>query len=212
MKPIDAAATERVRRFYGEAAASYDARISAIERLLFGDGRAWVGSRARGDVLEIAVGTGRNFSHYPPGVRLTGIDLTPEMLDQARPHAAALGRTVDLRLGNAETLDFPDASFDTVVATLALCTIPDPAAAVAEAFRVLRPGGQLLLLEHVRSPLLPVRLLQRLLDPICVRWHADHLLREPLDYLPSAGFTVDHVERHTLGVVERVVASKSSSA
>lgn len=208
MKPVDAAATERVRRFYGDAAASYDARVGSAERFLFGDGREWVCSRARGEVLEIAVGTGRNFSHYPAGVRLTGIDLTPEMLDQARQRAAAIGREIDLRLGNAEALDLPDARFDTVVATLALCTIPDPVAAVGEAYRVLRPGGQLLLLEHVRSPVLPVRLLQRLLDPICVRWHADHLLREPLDYLAPAGFTIDHVERHALGVVERVVARK----
>jgi ubiquinone/menaquinone biosynthesis C-methylase UbiE len=217
MKPGDAtldrsadrtSATERVRRYYAGAAGEYDLRLDFAERFIFGNGRAWVCQRAQGDVLEIAVGTGRNLSYYPRDVRLTGIDLTPEMLAVARQRAEALGRDIDLRIGDAESLDFPDASFDTVVVTLGLCTIPNPQAAVLEASRVLRPGGRLLLWEHVRSPLLPVRLFQRLLNPVCVRWHADHLLREPLDYLRPAGFTVEHVERHALGVVERVVARR----
>jgi ubiquinone/menaquinone biosynthesis C-methylase UbiE len=74
-----------------------------------------------------------------------------------------------LLLGDAQALEFPDASFDTVVITLALCTIPDDRAAVREARRVLRAGGRLILLEHVRSPVTPVRAVQRLLDPVMVR-------------------------------------------
>ena len=124
----------------------------------------------------------------------------------ARQRAGALGREVDLRVGDAQALDLPDARFDTVVATLALSSIPDDRRAVAEARRVLRPGGRLLLLEHVRSPLLPVRLLQRLLDPLFVRCYGDHLLREPLDHLAAAGFVVDRVERSKAGVIERLVA------
>jgi hypothetical protein len=73
---------------------------------------------------------------------------------------------------------------------------------------VLRPGGRLLLLEHVRSPLLPVRFGQRLLDPLAVRFEADHLLRDPLDYLEAEGFNVECAERSKWGIVERVVARK----
>lgn len=200
--------TEQVRRYYEQAAHDYDVRVDFAERFMFGNGRAWVCERARGDVLELAIGTGRNLPYYPPAVRLTGIDLTPQMLAVARQRAHDLGRKVDLRVGNAEALDFPGSSFDTVVVTLGLCTIPDPRAAVGEARRVLRPGGRLLLWEHVRSPLLPVRLVQMLLNPICVRCHADHLLREPLDYLQAEGFTVEEFERHKLGVVEQVAARK----
>lgn len=201
-------ATRRVRRIYDREAARYDKAIKVFERLFFGEGREWVCSRASGDVLELACGTGRNLPFYPARVRFTGVELSPEMLGIARDRADRLGMKADLRSGDAQRLDFPDASFDTVVFTLALCTIPDPALAVAEAHRVLRPGGRLLLLEHVRSPLLPVRALQRALEPLSIRFQADHLLREPLLHLRERGFQIGAIERSKLGIVERVAARK----
>src|SRR5436305_7085522 len=156
----------RIRRHYDESAPRYDRQMRLFERLLFGNGRAWVCEQAAGDVLEIAIGTGRNLSYYPPEVRLTGIELSPEMLALAKHEAARLRRDAELRVANAEALDFADESFDTVTCTLALCTIPDDARAVREMWRVLRPGGRLLLLEHVRSPKLAVRLGERLLEPL----------------------------------------------
>jgi ubiquinone/menaquinone biosynthesis C-methylase UbiE len=200
------AETERVRRYYERIAHRYDEYVGYFEKLLVGDGRRWVCSQARGDVLELAIGTGRNLPYYPSDVRLTGVDLTPAMIELARQRADALGRTVDLRVGDAQALDLPDARFDTVVATLALSSIPDERQAVAEARRVLRPGGRLLLLEHVRSPLLPVRALQRLLDPLFVHCYGDHLLREPLDHLAAVGFVVERVERSKGGMIERLAA------
>jgi SAM-dependent methyltransferase len=95
-----------------------------------------------------------------------------------------------------------------VVGTLALCTIPDDRRAVAEAARVLRPGGRLLLLEHVRSSLGPVRLGQQLLEPLFIRLEGDHLLRDPLDYLEAEGFAIDECGRLKWGIVERIAASK----
>jgi ubiquinone/menaquinone biosynthesis C-methylase UbiE len=130
------------------------------------------------------------------------------MLDIARRRAAALGRDVDLRVGDAQALDVPDAGFDTVVATLALCSVPDIRGAVAEVRRVLRPGGRFLLVEHVRSPVLPVRAVQRVLDPIFVRCYGDHLLRDPLDHLAAERFVVERVERAKWGIIERVAARK----
>lgn len=203
-------ATERVRRRYREAAAGYDRQIESAERFLGGDGRAWVGQRARGDVLEIAIGTGRNIPYYPPDVRLTGIDLSPEMLELARQRANSLGRAIDLRVANAEALPFPDASFDTVVDTLGLCTIPDPRAALREARRVLRPGGRLLLWEHVRSPVLPVQLVQRLLNPFSKRWQADDLLRQPLDDVIAVGFTVEETGSMKWGIGQLIMARNPS--
>ena len=200
------AETERVRRYYERIAPRYDEYVGYFETLLVGDGRRWVCSQAVGDVLELAVGTGRNLPYYPSDVRLTGVDLTPAMIDLARQRADALGRTVHLQVGDAQALDLPDARFDTFVATLALSSIPDERQALAEARRVLRPGGRLLLLEHVRSPLLPVRALQRLLDPLFVHCYGDHLLREPLDHLAAAGFVVERVERSKGGMIERLVA------
>lgn len=197
---------ERLVRLYDAYAPRYDRAMDALDRTLFRGGREWVCQKARGRVLELAVGTGRNLPHYPAGVILTGVEQSPQMLAIARRRAADLGIEADLRGGDAQALEFPDASFDTVVCTLSLCTIPDDAGAVAEARRVLRAGGLLLLLEHVRSPLLPVRMVERLLEPLAVRTQCDHLLREPLDHVIREGFEVELVERSRLGLVERVVA------
>jgi ubiquinone/menaquinone biosynthesis C-methylase UbiE len=200
--------TDRNRRIFETEAPRYDRQMRFFERALFTGGREWVCSQAQGDVLEIAVGTGRNLRHYPATVNLTGIEFSPAMLEIARQTAAGVGRMIDLRVGDAQALEFADASFDTVVCTLALCTIPDDRAAVSEPKRVLRPGGRLLLLEHVRSPNRAVRLVQRLLEPLAVRFEGDHLLREPLHHLRAEGFEIEQVIRSKLGIVERTAACK----
>ncbi|MBD0357737.1 MAG: class I SAM-dependent methyltransferase [Rubrobacter sp.] len=200
--------TERVRRHYDRRAEDYDRLIALLERVLFGAGREWVCSRALGEVLEIGVGTGRNLYFYPTEVHLTGVELSPKMLEIARRRARESGIEADLRVGDAQHLPFSDASFDTVVATLALCTIPDEHRAVIEAARVLRPGGRLLLLEHVRSPLLPVRVLQGILNPLFVLLGKDHLLREPLRHVEGSGLVVERLERSKVGIVERLVARR----
>jgi len=200
--------TERVRAIWDKMAPRYDSDITFFERLLFGGGREWVCSQAEGDVLEIAVGTGRNLAVYEPGVRLTAIDFSPAMLAVARARARHTHPNADLRVGDAQALEFADETFDTVVITLALCSIPDDRRAVAEAWRMLRPGGRLLLLEHVRSPSLPVRVVQRVIDFFTVRFEGDHMVREPLEHLRAVGFKVDRLERSKLGIVERVAAHK----
>ncbi len=200
--------TDRLRGVQDKQAPKYDRQMNFFDRVLFAGGREWACSRAEGEVLEIAVGTGRNLDHHRDDVRLTGIELSPEMLAIAERRAEELGREADLHLGDAQDLDFPDARFDSVVCTLALCTIPDDRRAVAEAYRVLRPGGRFLLLEHVRSPATPVRLVQRMIEPLAIRFEADHLTREPLDHLAAAGFEIEELERSKWGIVERVSARK----
>lgn len=204
--------TQRIFRLYEREAPRYDREMRLVELLLFGGGREWVCSLAEGAVLEIAVGTGRNLPHYRDGVRLTGVELSPAMLAIARARARNLGHDVDLRVGDAQALEFPNECFDSVVSTLSLCTIPDEHAAVAEVRRVLRPGGRFLLLEHVRSPVLPIRLAERLLEPLMLRFKGDHLLREPVDHLHAEGFVIERLERSKLGIVERVAARKPADA
>src|SRR5438128_9596005 len=186
--------TARVRAVQNKQAPKYDRQISFFERILFGDGREWVCSRARGKVLELACGTARNLPFYGDEVQLTGVELSPGMLAIAHQRAKELGHPADLRLGDVQALDFPDESFDTVTCTLGFCTIPDTRAAAAEAFRVLRAGGQLLLLEHVRSPRPIVRGGQRLLEPLAVRFADDHLLPPRPDYVPSLRLVIDDVQ------------------
>ena len=201
-----------IRAYYDRTAGNYDKRLRSFERLLFAGGREWVCSRARGDVLEIAIGTGLNLPHYPDEIRLVGIDLSAEMLTLARRRAEQLGRQVDLHLADAQALPFPDGSFDTVVSTLSLCTIPDDRAAIAEARRVLRPDGRMLLLEHVRSPNHLIRLGQAALEQLSLRLEGDHQLRDPHRHLITEGFTIDTLERSKWGIVQRLAARTASDS
>jgi SAM-dependent methyltransferase len=200
--------TARQRRLWDKAAPSYDKQIAVFEKILFGGGRKWIGSRARGRVLEVALGTGGNLPYYPADTTLTGIELSPAMLARARQRAADLGRDVDLREGDAEDLPFPDGSFDTVVCTLALCTIPNPARAITQMWRLLVPGGRLLLLDHIGSSWPPVYAGQWLLDQITIRATGEYLTRRQLPLVEAAGFELVETERLKAGTVERIHAVK----
>lgn len=208
--PVPSPETLRVRRIWDKMAPGFDKQMRFFERVLFPGAREWACSQANGRVLEIAVGTGRNFSYYPEGVDLSGIEYSPAMLAIAHEKARELGREVDLRLGDAQALEFSDDAFDTVVCTISLCSIPDDRAAVHEAVRVLRPGGRFILMEHVASPNPLVRAVQRVLDRITTRFEGDHLCREPLNHLRAEGLEIEHLERSKWGIVERVTARKPS--
>lgn len=157
------------------------------ERLTLGRSRQWICSRATGSVLEVSVGTGLNLPEYPGGVRLTGLDLDPEMLSVTRTRA---DRTAPVALvqADASRLPFASGSFDSVVCTLAMCEFRDRGAVLAEMYRLLRPGGRLLLLDHVQR-----------------RW-----LREgrPVTLAVGAGFLPRRHERLRLGLIERLDARK----
>ena len=202
------AETERIRRVWDTRASHYDRGVGLVEKLFFGDGRFWACSQASGDVLEVAIGTGRNLPFYPTTTRLTGIDLSDAMLEVARRRAQELGRLVNLQQGDAQALAFPSASFDTVVCTLSLCSIPDDRRAIAEMKRVLRPGGQLRFLDHVPSSFWLWRGIQWLLEQVSLRLEGEHLLRRPLEQVLAAGFEIETTERFKAGIVERLAARK----
>ncbi|MEV6710576.1 class I SAM-dependent methyltransferase [Lentzea sp. NPDC051208] len=202
----------RWQRYWDRKSANYDAEIGVLDRRVFGDSRQWTCSQATGEVLEVAVGTGLNLPHYPAGVALTGLDLSEQMLDLARSRAAQLGLDAVLRQGTAHALPFGDASFDTVVCTLGLCAIPDHETAVAEMVRVLRPGGRLILLDHVAGSSRLTRGVQWLVERITVPMAGEHFLRRPLHLVEARGLVVEQRQRFKLGVVERLVARKPVSS
>lgn len=168
---------------------------------------------ARGDVLELGVGTGLNFGLYGDGIRsLAGIDPDPFMLARARKRAAELHLPIELHQSGAEALPFDRARFDTVIMTFTLCTIPDVAGSLAEARRVLKPGGRMLFVEHTRSIQRGIARAQDALTPLWKRLAGGcHLNRPASALIASAGFAVTEQapvwrERWTLLPVYRGIA------
>jgi ubiquinone/menaquinone biosynthesis C-methylase UbiE len=200
--------TARQKRVWDNNASTYDKQIAFFERTWFGGGREWLGKRVRGRVLEVAIGTGLNLPHYPADTTITGVELSPAMLAIARQRAADLGRDVDLHEGDAQRPPFDDASFDTVVCALSLCTIPDPATAINEMHRVLVPGGRLLLLDHIGSTWPPIHAAQWLLERLTIRAAGEHFTRRQLPLVQAAGFEIVQTERLKAGTVERIFARK----
>ena len=202
----------RWQNYWDRKSATYDREIGVLDRRIFGDSRHWACCQATGEVLEVAVGTGLNLPHYPADAVVTGLDLSGRMLDLARSRARDLGREVTLQQGTAHALPFADASFDTVVCTLGLCAIPDHETAVDEMIRVLRPGGRLVLLDHVAGSSRLTRAVQWLLERITVPMAGEHFLRRPLHLVEARGLVVEQRERFKLGVVERLVARRPISS
>jgi ubiquinone/menaquinone biosynthesis C-methylase UbiE len=199
----------RVRGFYDRAARTYDQWLDLYERVMgTAEDRRHLLSRARGRTLEVGVGTGRNIAHCPAETDLIGVDISRAMLQIARERATRLGRAIELRIGDAQNLDFQDGSFDTVAAILFLSAVPDQHRAISEIRRVLRPGGRLLVLDHARSAIAPVRWLQRLLNPLVDRLARWEVMRDPLVVVTSAGFSVEEHQRSGFGMVEMLVARR----
>jgi ubiquinone/menaquinone biosynthesis C-methylase UbiE len=202
-------ANELRRRNYAKESENYDRDMDFWERWVFGtEHRAWACSQATGETLEVAIGTGLNLVHYPAAVRLTGIDVSPEMLVLAKTSAEKLGRTTELKVGDAQDLPFEGRSFDTVLCTYALCSIPDEAQAISEMMRVLKPGGRLILVDHVRSTVKPILWLQKIYEFIPSRTKCEYMTRRPALQVVSAGFQIQSRARMRAGIVERLVALK----
>ena len=198
------------RRAYAKEAPAYDRGTDVIERWIFGtEHRDWACSKANGDTLEVAIGTGLNLVHYPPNVRLTGVDLSPDMLGLAVLRAKELGRDVAFLEGDAEHLPFGESSFDTVVCTYALCSVRDDAGAISEMRRVLRPGGRLILLDHIRSSVPPLFWLQWLYEFIPRRTKGEYSTRRPAIHVMAGHFRIEARDRLRAGIIERLVAVKT---
>jgi ubiquinone/menaquinone biosynthesis C-methylase UbiE len=195
---------------YDRFARWYDCVEGILDFLGVGKFRRAVFSEASGKVLEIAVGTGRNFYYYHSDCQIIAGDLSREMLKAARERAARLNIHVQFFLADAQALPFRDHGFDTVVSSLSTCTFPNPANALQEMARVSKPSGQILLVEHGRSD-----------RGWLGRWqdrHADdfakpfgcHWNREPLQLTESAGLKIIRAQRSFFGVFHRIEATPRS--
>ena len=190
---------------YDQHASLYDRATRQIDRLLHQQ-RQQLLAHARGRVLDLAVGTGKNWCYYPADCQLWGIDLAAAMLQRARKRAQHVGRGVSLVQGDAGLLPYPDVSFDTVVCSLAACIFPEPIRVFQELRRVCAPTGHLLFLEHVRPPQPLLAALAEALTPVSAHLIGCHPNRPTVQYLQAAGLTVISQTTSLGGILVSVVA------
>ncbi len=163
-----------------------------------------------GRVLEVGVGTGKNILYHPEGAGVTAVDISDRMLERARQRAWDLQADMGLTLMDAERLGFPDAVFDAAVATFVFCSVPDPVKALKEVDRVVKPGGRIVLLEHVRVNRPIVGQLMDLLDPVVLRLMGPHISRRTAENVAKAGLETERVEELTAGGLVKLIIARSS--
>ncbi len=188
----------------------YDRGMWLLERFSLTRLRRVILAEARGAVLEVGAGTGANLPLYDAGLQVTAVELRPERLAAAARKARVAGRAAELGVAaaDAHNLPFPAATFDTIVGTLVFCSIHDPLAALAELRRVLRPGGRLLLLEHVRGQTPVTRRLTDWLHPLWFAMQGEcHLNRETAAAVAAAGFRVERAESQGRGLLQLIDAT-----
>ena len=196
---------EKIQAAYAERADWFH-RFEWVERRLTGRYRRRLLEGIDGEVLDVACGTGTNFPYFAPTVDLTGIDLSPDMLEKARGRLDDLGLDGQLRQMDAQALAFDDDRFDTVVSALSTCTFPEPRLALREMQRVCAPDGRILLLEHGRSDARPLAWYQDWraeshYEQLGCRW-----TQEPLALVESAGLDVERADSAVFGVLTMVEA------
>ncbi len=208
----DKKATDQTKARYERIAPFYDAMEVFAERR-YSSWRPRLWSSIEGPkVLEVGVGTGKNMPYYPDNVKITAIDLTPGMLKKAKQRAAVLGIDVDLQPGDVQALVFPDDTFDEVVATFVFCSVPDPILGLRELARVTKPGGRLLLLDHVRAENEIAGFVMDVLNPLAVRITGANINRRTAENVRKSGWQLQHVENMGMkGVFKMLVATNGAS-
>ncbi len=199
--------TVAIQRRYERQASTFDL-METLPEFMFARWRRrlWELVPADSRVLEIGVGTGKNMRWYPPGTSITAVDFSPKMLARAVRRARQQRTPVELALMDAQASAFADASFDTAVDTFVFCSVPDPVLGLTEVRRILRPGGRLLLLEHVRSGLPVVGRCMDWLNPLSVRLQGVNINRDTVDNVRRAGFRILEIDDLFLDIFKLIVA------
>ncbi|MBS2967489.1 class I SAM-dependent methyltransferase [Metabacillus sp. KIGAM252] len=199
---------QRQRKLFDRQASKYEMRVRKRgrdhqwrKRLLLS---------AKGNILEVSVGAGTNFSYYPQGASITAVDFSPAMLEKAREAALEENIQVEFILGNVEALELPEHSFDTVVSTLSMCAYPNPDHVLRLLSKWCRNDGQILLLEHGLSTNRFLSRLQKAFDPVYKKRIGCHLNRDIMGLIEDAPVIVQREEHAVFGAVHLIWAKPQS--
>ena len=211
VKPVPSARIQdslTTQRRYDRQAALFDLMEVPFEALVFGPLRRRLWSDVRESrVLEIGVGTGKNMPYHSEGTRTVAVDISPQMLRRAASRARRLKRDVDLLLADAQHLPFRDGAFDAAAATFVFCSVPEPVNGLQEVRRVVREGGRVHLLEHVRARNPIVGRLMDMANPIAVRLSGANINRDTVSNVEKAGIALDAVESRGFGILKLIRGS-----
>ena len=201
--------TEAARKRYNRIASVYDFMESLIERSRYSGWRQLLWSKVEGQmILEVGVGTGKNFPFYPPGSDMTAIDFSEKMLDRAREKAKKQGIEIALRQMDVQNLSFEGDTFDTIVSTFVFCSVPDPIKGLKEIKRVCKPNGKVLLLEHVLSANRFLAFLMNIVNPLVVRTMGPHINRKTVENVSISGLKLEKVTDLAAGIFKLIEARK----
>lgn len=207
--PDEDDSTLATRARYDRIAPLYDLMESPMEIFLARDWRELIWTKVVGDnVLEVGVGTGKNIPYYPEESKVKAIDISEEMLNRAGRKTESAEGKVELIRMDAQKMDFEDDSFETTVATFVFCSVPDPIQGLQEINRVTEPGGQVLLLEHMRPETkLPGRLFD-FLNPIVVRLFGFNINRRTVENIEKSGLEIERIKNLAgRGIVKLIEAT-----
>jgi len=207
--PCEDKVTKIARGRYDRNAPFYDLMEGLIEGARFKQWRPLLWSKAEGNrILEVGVGTGKNFPYYPAGAEITAIDFSEKMLERAKAKARRQDVNVSLQQMDVQNLEFEDNTFDTVTASCVFCSVPDPVRGLMEIERVCKPDGKVVLLEHVLSANRILALLMNLVNPLTVRMMGPNINRRTVENVTKSGLVVEQVTNLWLGIFKLIEARK----
>ena len=181
--------SNQIKRRYNRIAPFYDVLEGILEKLFFKRWRKILWKKVNGEhILEVGVGTGKNFSYYPTDAHITALDFSEDMLEQAKKKCRRNTMQIELELMDVQSLCYADNSFDTVIATFVFCSVPLPIKGLQELYRVCKPGGQVLLLEHVLSSKPFMAKMMHFMNPLIVSLIGANINRKTVKNVQACGF------------------------
>ena len=201
--------TKATRKRYDRIAPFYDFMEGLVERSRYSKWRELLWSKVEGNkILEVGVGTGKNFVYYPPDVEITAIDFSEKMLDRAAEKARKRGMKIILQQMDVQNLSFEDDTFDTIVSTFVFCSVPDPIKGLKEIKRVCKANGKVLLLEHVLSANRFLAFLMNMVNPLVVRTMGPNINRKTVENVANSRLSVEKITDLAAGIFKLIEARK----